>query len=313
MKAITLSDFGGIENLVIKELPVPVIGDSEVLVRNKAISINPVDIKTRKGQSLAGALKEFMPIILGWDISGTVVETGSKVSQFKNGDDVFGLINFPGYGRAYAEYVSVPASHLAKKPEGITHEESAAASLAALTAWQVLKEKVKIKQGDKVLIHAAAGGVGHYAVQIAKYLGATVFGTASERNRDFVISLGASVHIDYEKSAFENEISDIDFVLDTIGGQYIDRSLKVLRPGGTIVCIPSAASQGIEEKAAAMGLTGSKFLVQSDGNNMKEIALLLSEGHLKSYISKIYSFDQVQEAHLQIETAKTKGKIVLSI
>jgi NADPH:quinone reductase-like Zn-dependent oxidoreductase len=311
MKAIELKGFGGVENLQLTEIPIPHPADNEVLVRIKAISINPVDIKTRKGKSLASALKDHHPVILGWDISGVVTQTGRAVKSFKTGDEVFGMINFPGHGKAYAEYVAAPEGHLALKPSGITHEEAAAACLAALTAWQILKEKVKIKPHDKVLIHAAAGGVGHYAVQMAKYLGAEVAGTASGENRDFVLGLGADKHIDYEKTAFEDVLQDYDFVLDAVGGSYVDRSLKVLRKGGTIVTIPSGSAEGIEEKAASRGLTGSKFMVQSDGNDMKDIARLLENGSIKSHLSKIYPLDQVQTAHLQIETGKTRGKIVL--
>jgi NADPH:quinone reductase-like Zn-dependent oxidoreductase len=313
MKAVILAGFGGVEKLLIKEIRVPEISDSEVLVKIKAFSINPVDIKTRKGLGRAGSLKGTDPIILGWDISGIVVSTGSKVTSFKKGDEVFGMINFPGHGKAYAEYVSAPESHLSFKPANITHEEAAAASLAALTAWQILKEKAGIIPHDKVLIHAAAGGVGHYAVQMAKYLGAVVTGTASEANRDFVLSLGADECVDYEKNLFEKVLRDMDFVLDTIGGEYIDRSLKVLRKGGTLVCIPSGGAEGLEEKAAAMGLTGSRFLVQSDGEDMKEISGLLEKGFVKSHVSKVFSIDQIREAHLQIETGKTRGKIVVSI
>lgn len=313
MKAIILEGFGEVENLVISEQPIPKINENEVLVQVKAISINPVDIKTRKGKSLADSLKRFSPVILGWDIAGTVIQTGDNVTSFREGDDVFGMVNFPGHGKAYAEYVAAPEDHLALKPSEITYEEAAGASLAALTAWQILKEKVRLKPGDKVLIHAAAGGVGHFAVQMARYLGADVAGTASDANRDFVLSLGASTHIDYEDVPFETVIHEIDFVLDTIGGTYIDRSLQVLRPGGTIVCIPSAAAEGLEEKAAAMGMTGSRFLVQSDGKNMREIAGLLGTGNIRTHVSAIFPFDQVQAAHLQIETGKTRGKIVLSV
>lgn len=313
MKAIILEGFGGVENLVVSEQPIPVISENEVLVQVKAIGINPVDIKTRKGKGLAESLKKYNPIIPGWDIAGTVMETGDKVTSFLKGDDVFGMVNFPGHGKAYAEYVAAPEAHLALKPAEITFEEAAAASLAALTAWQILKEKVKLKAGDRVLIHGAAGGVGHFAVQMAKYLGADVTGTASTANRDFVLSLGASMHIDYEDVPFETVVTDLDFVLDTIGGSYIDRSLKVLRKGGTLVCIPSGTTEGLEEKAAEAGMTGSKFMVQSDGHNMKEIAGLLGTGNVRSHVSAIFTFEQVQAAHLQIETGKTRGKIVLSV
>jgi NADPH:quinone reductase-like Zn-dependent oxidoreductase len=311
MVAFILKDFGGTENLIKAVVPLPVVRDNEVLVKVKAISINPVDIKTRLGKGQADRLKDFKPIILGWDISGIVAETGRLVTSFKKGDEVFGMVNFPGHGKAYAEFVSAPEEHLALKPDIVSHEEAAAASLAALTAWQILKEKATIKPGDKVLIHAAAGGVGHFAVQMARYLGAYVIGTASGINRDFVLSLGASEHIDYQVQHFEDVLNNMDFVLDTIGGEYMDRSMNVLKPGGTIFCIPSGACENIAEKAKARGFNGSTFRVHSNGENMKEISDLLQKGLVKSYISKRYSFDEIPSAHLQIETGKTKGKVVV--
>ena len=311
MIAFVLKDFGGVENLIKTEVPLPLVPDNEVLVKVKAISINPVDIKTRLGKGQADRLKDFKPIILGWDISGIVAETGRLVTSFKKGDEVFGMVNFPGHGKAYAEFVSAPEEHLALKPDIVSHEEAAAASLAALTAWQILKEKATIKPGDKVLIHAAAGGVGHFAVQMARYLGAYVIGTASGTNRDFVLSLGASEHIDYQVQHFEDVLNNMDFVLDTIGGEYMDRSMSVLKPGGTIFCIPSGACENIAEKAKARGFNGSTFRVHSNGENMKEISDLLQKGLVKSYISKRYSFDEIPSAHLQIETGKTKGKVVV--
>ena len=313
MKAIILRGFGGVENLEITELPIPDISDNEVLVKIKAFSINPVDIKTRLGRGHASRLKEYNPIILGWDISGVVTKTGKSVTAIKKDDEVFGMVNFPGHGKAYAEFVAAPASHLALKPANVSHEEAAAASLAALTAWQILKEKVSIKPGERVLIHSAAGGVGHFAVQMSKYLGAYVTGTSSGRNRDFVLNLGASEHIDYKEQPFEDVLKDVDFVLDTMGGDYIDRSLKVLRPGGTIISIPSGASESVRDKALAKGLNGDTFRVQSDGRNMKEIADLLEKRIVISYISKIFKIEEIQSAHLQIETGKTKGKIVVTL
>lgn len=313
MRAIILTGFGGVENLVIEEVPIPVISDKEVLIKVKALSINPVDIKTRLGRGHAARLREYNPIILGWDVSGIVSKTGKSVTSFKTGDEVFGMVNFPGHGKAYAEFVAAPESHLALKPFNISHEEAAAASLAALTAWQILKEKSVIEPGYRVLIHAAAGGVGHYAVQMSKHLGAYVIGTASGKNRDFVLALGADEHIDYEKQRFEDVIKDVDFVLDSMGGDYIDRSLNVLRCGGTIISIPSGASESVKEKAKLKGLNGDTFRVKSDGRDMKEIADLLQLGVVKSYVSGKYDFDEIQNAHKQIESGKTKGKIVISM
>lgn len=311
MKAIILKAFGDASNLIEAEVPIPEISDDEVLIRTKAISINPVDIKTRKGKSLAGKLKDYDPIILGWDISGIVLNTGREVSLFKTGDEVFGMINFPGHGKAYAEYVGARQTHLALKPPKISHAEAAAGCLAALTAWQLLKDNVV--PGSKVLIHSAAGGVGHYAVQMAKYLGAQVTATSSSKNKEFVLSLGASMHIDYENQRFEEILYDFDFVLDSIGGEYTERSFKVLKPGGTIICLPSAASENITEEARKRGLNGDHFLVQSDGEDMKEISYLFDQGIIQSFVSKSYSFDKIRDAHLQIETGKTRGKIVVLI
>ncbi len=313
MKAIILKGFGGVENLVMADLPVPEISDNEVLIKSEAIGINPIDIKTRKGRGAAGILKEFDPIILGWDIAGTVIETGNKVSTIKKGDVVFGMINFPGHGKAYAEYVSANEAHITIKPENISHEEAAAASLAAMTAWQILKEKAGIKKGDRVLIHSAAGGVGHYAVQMSGYLGADVTGTGSEKNKNFILGLGASKFIDYEKERFEDILNDMDFVLDSIGDEYTTRSFKVLKPGGKIICMPSGTSENITEEAARLGLIGDHFKVHSNSRNMKEISDLLEKGIVKSYVSKSFSLDEIQAAHQQIETGKTKGKIVIKL
>jgi NADPH:quinone reductase-like Zn-dependent oxidoreductase len=217
MKAIILKEAGGPDTLNLAELPVPQIKSNEVLVQVKAISINPVDAKSRSGKGLFGRLKEELPLILGWDISGVVVEIGSDC-EFDIGDEVFGMINFPGHGKAYAEFVAAPALQLAVKPKNITHAEAAAATLAALTAYQALVHKAKVTAGQHVLIHAAAGGVGHFAVQIAKHLGAEVTGTSSEKNREFVMALGANHHIDYQAYDWSASGKKFDFILDTIGG-----------------------------------------------------------------------------------------------
>ena len=311
MKAIVLKAFGSIDNFSVGELPLPTINNNEVLVEVKASSINPVDMKTRSGKALAGRLKEENPIILGWDISGVVTEVGAEVKDFKAGDEVFGMVNFPGHGKAYAEYVAAPAAHLTLKPSNITHKEAAAATLAALTAWQAFNTHIKIKDSDRVLIHAAAGGVGHFAVQIAKYFGAYVIGTASASNKDFVLGLGADEHFDYKSKPFEDVFKDIDIVLDTIGGNNIERSFKVLKNGGTVITLPSNTSEGIVEKAKAKGVNGFHFMVQSNGKDMKPIAELTEKDIIKPHVSAVYSFEEIGKAHKQIETGSTKGKIVI--
>lgn len=312
MQAIILKDFGGVENLIIENMATPEITDNEVLIQVKAISINPVDAKVRSGKGLAEQLKDYKPIILGWDVSGIVKETGKNVQRFKKDDEVFGVINFPGHGQAYAEYVAAPSWQVALKPANITHAEAAAANIAALTAWQAIK-LAQVKTGDRVLIHAAAGGVGHYAVQIAKYLGAYVIGTSSQTNKEFVMSLGADEHIDYQTQRFEDLVENLDFVLDALGGDNMDRSLKTIKKGGTLICIPTALCQGVVEKSQAKGVNGYSFLVKSNGDDMQQLANMLEKGIIHSHISQIFSFNQMAQAHLQIETGKTRGKIVISL
>ena len=313
MKAIIIEEFGGVENLKYVDIAVPDINENEVLVAVKAISINPVDAKTRAGKGVAGRLKDQMPLTLGWDISGVVTKVGSAVIKFKEGDAVFGMVNFLGHGKAYAEYVAAPADQLALKPQNISHKEAAAATLAALTAWQAITHLAGIKKGDRILIHAAAGGVGHYAVQIAKNLGAYVIGTSSAANKDFILGLGADEHIDYKIQPFEDVVSNIDFVYDTIGGDTIDRSLKVLKKGGTIISIPSGLNAEVIEKAKALGVNGYQFMVSSNGKDMETLAGQLEKGELKSHVSKTFIFDNMADAHLQIESGRTVGKIAVTL
>ncbi len=317
MKAIILKENGGPENLKVAEIPVPEIKSNEVLVRVKAISINPVDAAVRQNshalQRIIHPEKNEDTFILGWDISGTVEEAGSDVKTMKTGDDVFGLVNFSGNGKAYAEHIAARADHLALKPGNISHEEAAGATLAALTAWQGLVKVAKIKGGEKVLIHAAAGGVGHYAVQIAKYFGAYIIGTASSENRDFLHQLGADEIIDYTTTAFETKINDADIVLDSIGGDHYLRSIDALKPCGRLVMLKSGVGDGVEEKAEKRSIVLLQFLVKSSGEDMKHIAQLLEEGEIHSHISRTYHFDEIPQAHQQIETRKTRGKIVVVV
>lgn len=313
MKAIVLKEFGGTENLEVQELPIPTVSESEVLVKVKSLSINPVDVKTRAGKGMAGRMKELKPLILGWDVSGVVEAVGASVQGFKKGDEVFGMVNFPGHGQAYAEYVLAPESHLALKPAQISHEEAAAATLAALTAWQVLVTHAEIKKGDRVLIHAAAGGVGHYAVQIAKHLGAYVIGTSSQANKDFVLSIGADEHIDYKNQVLEEAVKDVDFVLDTLGGDTIDHSLEVIKKGGALISIPSGLNQAVVDKAHAKGIKGSFMLVQSSGQDQTALAELLAKGTIKSEVAQVYSFANMAQAHAHVETARTRGKVIVNL
>jgi len=312
MKAIILKGFGGADQLSAVDLPIPVPGQDEVLVKVHAISINPVDIKTREGKGVAGRIKDEQPIILGWDISGVITAVGSDVRDFKPGDEVFGMVNFPGHGRAYAEYVAAPAAHLALKPANITHQQAAAATLAALTAYQALYKKAPVQKGQRILVQAAAGGVGHFMVQFAKHLGAHVTGTSSAANKDFILGLGADEHVDYKSGPFEDVVKDIDLVIDCVGGVIAERSIDVVKPAGTLISIPSGLGPEITEKARKRDINAFFFLVQSSGEDMKAIADLLEKGIIKPYVNH-FDFSQLDVAHQQQETGSTRGKIVLTV
>lgn len=313
MKAIVLEQAGGVENLLIKEIEKPTITDNEVLVAVKALGVNPVDYKVRGSEAVLDMIYGSQrPAILGWDISGTVVACGNQVSQFKEGDQVFGMVNFPGAGNTYAEYVAAPAAHLALMPANSSFTEAAASTLAALTALQVLKGKVT--KGQRVLIHAGSGGVGHYAIQIAKSFGAYVITTSSAKNKDFVLSLGADEHIDYRTQAFEEILTDIDFVFDMFNGEILLNSVKVVKKGGTVVSIPkSEFSEEIQKLAIERGVTLAFHMVQSNGKDMNELKQLLENGTVKPHLSKVFPFAAMSAAHEQLESGRTVGKIVVEL
>jgi NADPH:quinone reductase-like Zn-dependent oxidoreductase len=312
MRAIVLEKAGGVENLVMKDVPRPVPQDNEVLVEVKAIGINPVDFKVRKSEErITRMFGGVRPFILGWDIAGTVAAAGDKAALFKTGDKVFGMVNFPGRGNAYAELVAAPESHLAKMPENVSFEKAAAATLAALTALQALQGRVK--KGDRVLIHAGSGGVGHFAIQIAKYLGAYVVTTSSAKNRDFVVSLGADEHIDYRKHAFEEIASGIDFVLDSMGGEVLLRSLKAVKEGGTVITLTSPPPFIEEARKKAGSVIISPLLVQSNGKDMNTLRELLEKGVLIPHVSKTFSFSEIRRAHTEAEGGRTVGKAIVTL
>ena len=311
MRAIILSKNGNVNQLKYTELPLPQLNKGEVLVQNKAIGINPIDLKTKNCNGIYPKLENENPLILGWELSGVV--TQSRSEKFDQGDEVFGLINFPGHGKTYAEYVACPTAHLVKKPSNCSHFEAAGTSLAALTAYQSLVHLAGLKSGQKILIHAASGGVGHFAVQIAKYLGAYVTGTSSEKNKEFVLSLGAEKHLDYKTNALEKEHKDYDIVLDMVGGDTIDRSIPLIKKGGVLISIPSGRNDAVTKKATKNGIKGLKFTVESDENDMNIIADYLKKGILKPHISKIVEFDAMEDAHAQIASGHTVGKVIVRL
>lgn len=314
MKAMVLKQFGGVENFALEEIPEPQLGRGEVLIEVKAIGIDQIDIKSRKGEGMTDVLKKENPMILGWDVSGIITKISEGVTDFQVGDEVFGTINFPGPGSSYAQFAKAPSEQLACKPSNISHAEAAAATQSPLTAWQALVDTGHIKEGERVLIHGGAGGVGNYAVQIAKNKGCYVISTASAADTDFVKSLGADEVIDYKDRKFEDIVKDIDFILDTVGGENFIRSLKVLKPEGMIVLLPSNKKEEADKAAQEHHIHNYKHvLMHSDGKDMNRIAEMLKDGSMKVHIDKVFPFGQLPQAHEELENGKVKGKIVVTV
>lgn len=309
MKAVRLHGYGGPEALVYADAPQPSVGAQDVLVRVHAAGINPVDWKTRAGQGVAPRVPADGGIV-GWDVSGTVVARGADAGAFALGDAVYGMVQFPEMGAAYAEYVSAPAAHLAHKPAAIDHVAAASVPLAALTAWQALFDTAQLQPGQTVLIHAAAGGVGHLAVQLAKWRGARVIGTASAHNAGFLRELGVDQAIDYTSAAFEQAAGMVDVVLDTVGGSTLERSFAVVRPGGILTSIVAHPAQ---EQAATHGIRAQWVFVHTDGPALAQIASLIDAGHVRPYVSATFPLAQARDAHALGELRRTRGKIVLRV
>lgn len=312
MKAIEIKSFGSPDHLQSASVPLPVIKPDEVLILVKSVSINPVDAKIRQGIKLVGRAPDPLPLILGWDLSGIITGVGDAVKDFKTGDEVFAMINYPGLGQAYAEFVAAKADQLAIKPAGVSFEDAAAATLSALTAWQALTANQHIERGSKVLIHAASGGVGHFAVQMAKYLGAYVIATSSAANRDFVLSLGADEHIDYQSQSLEKVTGNLDFILDPLGGKNTEISLDLIKDGGTGVSIVFGFTPELMEKARQRKVNAYNIQVKPNGVQMNVIADLLRKGHIRSHVTNKFNIDQMSEAHTLLESGRSTGKIVLN-
>ncbi|MBB2948604.1 NADPH:quinone reductase-like Zn-dependent oxidoreductase [Actinoplanes lutulentus] len=313
MRAITQQRFGGPEVLEVADVPRPEPLPTEVLVRVVAAGINPVDAKTREGSGMAGVLGA-PPFILGWDVSGVVEKTGHGVHTLQPGDEVYGMPWFPRQAGAYAEYVTAPSRQFARRPVSISHEAAAAVPLAGLTAWQSLTAATTIKPGQRVLIHAAAGGVGHFAVQIAKHLGAYVIGTARSAKHDWLRSLGADELIDYSTVAFDSAVKDVDVVLDLVGDEQTGlRSLSTLTPGGLLIAVPSGVAPSVFDAAQRDGKRAVGFLVEPDGTALTEIAQLIDAGAVHVEVAEAFPLERAADAHRALETGRTRGKLVLTI
>ncbi|MCF0087408.1 NADP-dependent oxidoreductase [Streptomyces jietaisiensis] len=314
MRAVTQKEFGGREVLSVEEVARPEPLPTEVLVRVHAAGVNPVDWKTREGQGMAGL--QSLPLTLGWDVSGVVEEVGFGVTTLAPGDEVYGMPWFPRAAGGYAEYVTAPARQWARKPASLDHVHAAAVPLAALTAWQILTDTARVRAGQRVLITAAAGGVGHFAVQFARHLGAHVIGTAGAGRHAWLKELGAQETIDYTATRFEEAASDVDVVVDLVGDTHDDtstRALKVLRPDGLLVAVPGGVSPELAAAARAAGVRATGYLVEPDGPALTTIAGLIDAGEVSVEVADTFPLERAAEAHAQGETGRTRGKLVLTV
>ncbi|MCF2527104.1 NADP-dependent oxidoreductase [Yinghuangia soli] len=310
MHAIVQDRAGGPEVLTLTEVERPVPGPVEVLVKVHAAAVNPTDWKTRaRGRFAIGTTP---PFTVGHDVSGVVEAVGPGVTRFKPGDEVYGMPRFPQPASAYAEYLTAPPRHLARKPAGLDHIHAAAIPLAGLTAWQALVDTADVRPGQRVLIHAAAGGVGHLAVQIAKSRGAYVIGTAGAAKHDLLRELGADELIDYRTQDFAEAVRDVDVVLDAIGGEYTTRSFATLRRGGILVSLPSSATYPTAEAEAA-GVRAGFMLVEPDHTALEALTALVEAGKLRVLVDAVFPLADAAKAHELGETGRTTGKIVLSV
>ncbi|MET7680404.1 NADP-dependent oxidoreductase [Streptomyces sp. NPDC005423] len=315
MRVITQQTLGGPEVLTIVDAPEPRPLPTDVLVRVKAIGLNPLEARLRAGEfPLIGR----PPFILGWDISGVVEEapqtqTQTQTSPLRPGDEVFGMPLFPRAANAYAEVVSAPALHLVRKPASLSHVEAAALPVVGLTAWQGLVDLGGVTEGDRVLVHGSGGGVGHVAVQIAKALGAHVIATAGASKRKFVEGFGADEVIDYTAVDFTEAVRDIDLVLDTVGGDTVERSLQVLRPGGHLVTAVAEEDMELVARYEAAGMRFSGIAVGPDPVALRGLVELVEQGRLRVHVQETFPFDRVADAHRLLDAGHLQGKLVLTV
>lgn len=292
----------------------PVPGPTEVLVEVAAAGVNPIDWKTRRGGGVGQFFAPDRPMILGWDVAGRVVELGPGVTRFSVGDRVFGMPAFPHPAGAYAEYVVARSRHLAPAPAACSDVEAGGLPLAALTAWQALVDTLAVGAGDRVLIHAASGGVGHLALQIAKARGAEVWGTASAGSHDTLVALGLDHPIDYRAERFEDVATGMDAVLDLVGtGDNPTRSVRSLRPGGRLVVVPSAGGLPAQDVLDEAGVTATGILVEPDHAGLEQIARLVDDGALRVVIGETLPLAAIDELHTIGEAGGPLGKLVATM
>lgn len=306
MRTLTQDEFGGPEVLRVAEVDRPEPGDAEILVKVAAAGVNPVDWKTRAGGGMAFRKP---PFTVGWDVSGTVEAVGRGVRIYKPGDEVYGMPRFPHFAGAYAEYLAAPARHFDFKPARLSHVEAAALPLAGLTAYQGLVDVADVRAGQQVLVHAAAGGVGHLAVQIAKAKDAFVIGTASGEKHEYLRSIGADEAVDYREVDFTEAVGAVDVVVDPIGGEYTARSASVLKDGGYLLSVIPGELSDAEQRRVNAGF----ILVEADWSGMRGLSALVGAGQLTPTVSEVYPLEDAGKAHDSLAAGRTIGKIVLTV
>ena len=308
-----MREHGGPDVLELREIGRPEPAPTEVLVRVAAAGVNPVDWKVREEPWLPDLMGE-PPLVLGWDVGGTVEAVGYGVTRFAPGDRVFGMPWFPRLARAYAEYVTARSRHFARTPDPLDDEAAGGLSLAGLTAWQALVDTADVGDDDRVLIHAAAGGVGHLAVQIAKARGAHVIGTTRAEKHDFLRELGLDEPIDYLAQPFEEVVADVDVVLDLVGGDdYGLHSLRTLREGGLLITIPEGVTDAVAAAADEQSKRATGFLVEPDAAGLESLAALADQGRLRVVIEATFPLARAADAHERLQSGRARGKVVLTV
>ena len=332
MKAFVIDRYGSNEGVRAGEMPAPELRDEDVLVQIHAASVNPLDLKIRDGK-LKPILPYRLPLILGNDLAGVVLRVGTGVRRFKPGDEVYARPDTDRIG-AFAELISIKEDSVAIKPKALSMEEAASIPLVGLTAWQTLIESANLKAGQKVLIHAGSGGVGTIAIQLAKHLGATVATTTSTANVDWVKGLGADIVIDYRKDDFEAVLRDYDVVLDTLGGEVLEKSLRVLKSGGKLVSIsgppdPDFAkdlglpwilrqvmrllSHRIRKSAKRHRVSYSFLFMKPSGDQLREIGSLIDSGAIRPVVDRVFPFESTKEALAYVEKGRARGKVIVKV
>ncbi|MBB5853298.1 NADP-dependent oxidoreductase [Amycolatopsis umgeniensis] len=307
MRSVTQQRLGGPEVLEVTETDRPAPGPTEVLVRVRAAGINPVDWKTRA----YGVFMGEPPFTLGWDVSGVVEELGVGTTLFSVGDEVLGFPWFPRQAGGYGEYVTAPARQFVRKPANLTHEEAAGLPLAGLTAWQGLVDIADVQPGQRVLIDAAAGGVGHLAVQVAKARGAYVLGTASAGKHGFLRELGVDEPIDYRDETAT--ASEVDVVFGLVGEQSDLRWLDAVKPGGLLIAVPGGVSEAVAAKAGKLGVRTSGMLAEPDQLGLLALTELIEKGELRVHVEQTFPLEDVAKAHEVGEGGRVTGKLVLTV